>query len=83
MEDLTSARTHLVLGWVVKVVVYDSHQLKEHDRNYATHDLKLAAVVFALKIWRYYLYGEKFEVHSDHRSLQYLFSKKEMNMRQR
>ncbi|XXG68575.1 hypothetical protein AAC387_Pa06g1632 [Persea americana] len=47
------------------------------------HDLELAVVVFALKMWRHYLYGEKFEVHSDHRSLQYLFSQKELNMRQR
>ena len=66
-----------------KVVAYGSRQLKEHEKNYATHDLELAAVVFALKMWRHYLYGEKFEVHSDHRSLQYLFSQKELNMRQR
>ena len=52
-----------------KVVAYGSRQLKEHEKNYATHDLELAAVVFALKMWRHYLYGEKFEVHSDHRSL--------------
>ena len=66
-----------------KVITYGSRQLKDHEKNYATHDLELAAVVFALKIWRHYLYGEKFEVHSDHRSLQYLFSQKELNMRQR
>ena len=66
-----------------KVVAYGSRQLKDHEKNYATHDLELAAVVFALKMWRHYLYGEKFEVHSDHRSLQYLFSQKELNMRQR
>src|SRR5882724_10370294 len=46
------------------------------------HDLELAAVVFALKIWRHYLYGEKFEVFSDHKSLKYLFSQKELNLRQ-
>ncbi|KAJ8644676.1 hypothetical protein MRB53_006424 [Persea americana] len=66
-----------------KVIAYGSRQLKDHEKNYATHDLELAAVVFALKMWRHYLYGEKFEVHSDHRSLQYLFSQKELNMRQR
>ena len=57
-----------------KVIAYSSRQLKDHERNYATHDLELAVVVFNLKMWRHYLYGEKFEVHSDHRSLQYLFS---------
>ena len=66
-----------------KVIAYGSRQLKDHEKNYATHYLELAAVVFTLKMWRHYLYGEKFEVHSDHRSLQYLFSQKELNMRQR
>ena len=66
-----------------KVIVYGSRQLKEHEKNYATHNLELAAVVFALKMWRHYLYGENFEVHSDHRSLQYLFSHNELNMKQR
>jgi len=54
-----------------------------HEKNYPTHDLELAAVVFVLKIWRYYLYGSKFEVFSDHKSLKYLFDQKELNMRQR
>ena len=62
-----------------KVNAYGSRQLKEQERNYATHDLELATVVFALKLWRHYLYGERFEVHSNHRSLQYLFSPKDMN----
>ena len=53
-----------------KVVAYGSRQLKEHEKKYATHDLELAAVVMALKMWHHYLYGEKFEIHSDHRSLQ-------------
>ena len=66
-----------------KVVAYGSRQLKDHERNYPTHDLELAAVVFALKIWRHYLYGEKFQVFTDHKSLKYLFSQKELNMRQR
>ena len=56
-----------------KVVAYGSRQLKDHKKNYATYGLELAAAVFTLKMWRHYLYGEKFEVHSDHRSLQYLF----------
>ena len=66
-----------------KVIAYASRQLKNHEKNYPTHDLELAAVVFALKIWRHYLYGEQFEVFSDHKSLKYLFSQKELNMRQR
>lgn len=66
-----------------RVVAYGSRQLKVHEQNYPTHDLELAAVVFALKIWRHYLYGERFEVFSDHRSLKYMFTQKDLNMRQR
>jgi hypothetical protein len=65
------------------VVAYASRQLRQHEVNYPTHDLELAAVVFALKIWRHYLYGAKFEVFSDHKSLKFLFDQKELNMRQR
>ena len=66
-----------------RVVAYASKQLKPHEENYPTHDLELAAVVFALKIWRHHLYGVKFVVYSDHKSLKYLFDQKELNMRQR
>ncbi|KAA0060263.1 ty3-gypsy retrotransposon protein [Cucumis melo var. makuwa] len=66
-----------------KVVAYASRQLKSHEHNYPTHDLELAAVVFALKIWRHYLYGEKIQIFTDHKSLKYFFTKKELNMRQR
>ncbi|WJX40137.1 hypothetical protein P8452_27643 [Trifolium repens] len=66
-----------------KVVAYASRQLKIHERNYPTHDLELAAVVFSLKVWRHYLYGSRFEVFCDHKSLKYLFDQKELNMRQR
>jgi hypothetical protein len=66
-----------------KVVAYASRQLRIHERNYPTHDLELAAVVFVLKIWRHYLYGSGFEVFSDHKSLKYLSDQKELNMRQR
>ena len=52
-----------------------------HERNYPTHDLELAAIVFALKIWRHYLYGAQFRVFSDHKGLKYLFDQKELNMR--
>ena len=66
-----------------KVVAYASRQLKPHEQNYPTHDLELAAVVFALKIWRHYLYGEKFIIYTDQKSLKYLLMQKELNLRQR
>ena len=66
-----------------KVMACASRQLRPHEVNYPTHDLELAAVVFALKIWRHYLYGTRFEVFSNHKSLKYLFDQKELNMRQR
>ena len=66
-----------------QAVAYTSRQLRPHEANYPTHDLELAAVVFALKVWRHYLYGVTFEVFSDHKSLNYLFNQKELNMRQR
>ena len=66
-----------------KVVAYASRQLRTHEKNYPTHDLEPAAVVFVLKIWRHYLYGSRFEVFSDHKRLKYLFDQKELNMRQR
>ena len=66
-----------------KVVTYASRQLKPHEQNYPTHDLELAAVVFALKIWRHYLYGEKCRIYTDHKSLKYLLTQKELNLRQR
>jgi len=79
--------SHLGLGCVLmqekKAVAYASRQFKVHERNYPTHDLELAAIVFALKIWRHYLYGAQFRVFSDHKSLKYLFDQKELNMRQR
>ena len=66
-----------------RVNAYTSGQLKKHEMNYPTHDLELVAVVFALKIWRHYLYGEKVKIYTDHKSLKYLLSQKELNMRQR
>lgn len=65
-----------------KVVAYASRQLKNHEQNYLTHDLELAAVVFALKLWRHYLYGEKIQIYTDYKSLHYFFTQKELNMRQ-
>ncbi|XP_075077559.1 uncharacterized protein LOC142164177 [Nicotiana tabacum] len=66
-----------------KVITYASRQLKNHEKNYPTHYLELAAVVFALKIWQHYIYGVHVDVFSDHKSLQYLFKQKELNLRQR
>ncbi|KAH0660902.1 hypothetical protein KY289_029650 [Solanum tuberosum] len=66
-----------------RVIAYASRQLKIHERNYPTHDLELAAVVFALKIWRHYLYGVRCEIYTDHRSLQYIMSQRDLNSRQR
>ncbi|GFS42569.1 hypothetical protein Acr_00g0080620 [Actinidia rufa] len=82
-----SDASHRGLGCVLmqhgKVIAYASRQLRPHEKNYPTHDLELAAVVFALKIWRHYLYGVTCEVFTDHKSLKYLFTQKELNMRQR
>nr|GFA52119.1 putative reverse transcriptase domain-containing protein [Tanacetum cinerariifolium] len=66
-----------------KVISYASRQLKVHEKNYTTHDLELGAVVFALKIWRHYLFGTKCTVFIDHKSLQHIIDQKELNMRQR
>ncbi|GJQ98708.1 putative reverse transcriptase domain-containing protein [Tanacetum coccineum] len=79
--------SHQGLGAVLmqreKVIAYASRQLKPYEENYTTHDLELGAVVFALKIWRHYLYGTKCTVLTDHRSLQHILDQKELNMRQR
>ncbi|GJT16782.1 putative reverse transcriptase domain-containing protein [Tanacetum coccineum] len=72
-----------VLMQIEKVIAYASRQLKIYEKNYTTHDLELGAVVFALKIWRYYLYGMKCNVFIDHKSLQHILDQKELNMRQR
>jgi hypothetical protein len=82
-----SDASHKGLGCVLmqhgKVVAYASQQLKSYEQNYPTHDLELAAIVFALKIWRHYLYGERCEIYTDHKSLKYISTQKELNMRQR
>ncbi|GJS64747.1 putative reverse transcriptase domain-containing protein [Tanacetum coccineum] len=66
----------------MKVIAYASRQLQIHEKNYTTHDLELGAVVFALKIWRHYLYGMKCIVFTDHKSLQHILDQKDLNMRQ-
>ncbi|GJW64098.1 putative reverse transcriptase domain-containing protein [Tanacetum coccineum] len=79
--------SHKGLGAVLmqkeKVIAYASRQLKIHEKNYTTHDLELEAVVFALKMWRHYLYGMKCVMFTDHKSLQHILDQKELNMRQR
>ncbi|GJX58426.1 putative reverse transcriptase domain-containing protein [Tanacetum coccineum] len=79
--------SHKGLGVVLmqreKVIAYASRQLKVHEKNYTTHDLELGSVVFALKIWRHYLYGTRCTIFTDHKSLQHILDQKELNMRQR
>ncbi|GJZ18724.1 putative reverse transcriptase domain-containing protein [Tanacetum coccineum] len=77
--------SHKGLGAILmqreKVIAYASRQLKIHEKNYTTHDLELGVVVFALKMWRHYLYGTKCIVFTDHKSLQHILDQKELNMR--
>ncbi|GKD67793.1 putative reverse transcriptase domain-containing protein [Tanacetum coccineum] len=79
--------SHKGLGAVLmqreKVIAYASRQLKVHEKNYTTYDLELGAVVFSLKMWRHYLYSTKCVMFTDHKSLQHILDKKELNMRQR
>jgi ribonuclease HI len=65
-----------------KVVSYAARQLRKHEENYTTHDLELAAVVHALKMWRHYLIGHRCEIYSDHKSLKYIFTQNNLNLRQ-
>ena len=66
-----------------RVIAYASSQLKPHEKNYPVHDSELAAIILALKLWRHYLYGEKCKIYTDHKSLKYIFTQKELNMIQR
>ena len=81
--DASRAGQGCVLMQSRRVVAYGSRQLKNHEQNYPTHDMEMAVVVFALKIWCHYLYGEEFEVYSDHKSMKYIFTQWDLNMRQR
>ncbi|KAE8676736.1 Detected protein of unknown function [Hibiscus syriacus] len=87
ITEVYSDASHNGLGCVLmqegKVMAYASRQLKLHEKNYSTHDLEMAAVVFALKIWRHYLYGERCYMYTDHKSLKYLMTQNELNLRQR
>ena len=79
--DASRAGLRCVLMQSKRVVAYGSRQLKNHEKNYPTRDMELLAIVFTLKIWRHYLYGEQFEVYSDHKSLKYIFTQRDLNMR--
>ncbi|GKE08644.1 putative reverse transcriptase domain-containing protein [Tanacetum coccineum] len=81
--DASHKGSSAVLMQNEKVIAYASRQLKIHEKNYTTRDLKLGAVVFALNIWRHYLYGTKCTVFTDHKILQHILDQKELNMRQR
>ena len=81
--DASRAGFGCVLMQSERVVASGSRQLKSHEQNYPTHDMKLAGIVFTLKILCHYLYGEQFEVYSDHKSLKYIFTQRDLNMRQR
>ncbi|XP_071685266.1 uncharacterized protein [Lolium perenne] len=84
--DVYCDASKLGLGSVLmqegKVIAYLSRQLRPHEMNYPTHDLELAAVVHALKTWRHYLVWNRCEIYTDHKSLKYIFTQRELNMRQ-
>jgi len=82
-SDASASGLGCVLMQQGKVIAYASRQLRTHEKNYPTHDLELAAVVFALKLWRHYLYGVPCKVFTDHKSLKYIFTQRDLNMRQR
>src|SRR3954469_15754800 len=81
--DASKVGLGCVLMQVGKVIEHLSRQLKPHELNYPTHDLELSAVVLAVKRWRHYLMGHCCDIYTDHKSLKYIFSQKELNMRQR
>nr|GEV06930.1 putative reverse transcriptase domain-containing protein [Tanacetum cinerariifolium] len=81
--DASHKRLGDVLMQNEKVIAYASRQLKIHEKNYTTHDLELGAIVFALKMWRHYLYGTNYTVFTDHKILQHILDQKELNMKQR
>jgi hypothetical protein len=85
--DVYCDASHLGHGCVLmqegKVIAYASRQLRKHEKNYPTHDLELAAIVHALKIWRHYMIGNKCKIFMDHKSLKYIFTQKELNLKKR
>jgi hypothetical protein len=80
---ISPSKGALIWAFVRKVAAYASRQLRKHEQKYPTHDLDLAAVVHALKIWRHYIFGNKCQIFTDHKSLKYIFTQKDLNLRQR
>ena len=80
--DASRLRQGCVFMQEGRVLAYASRQLRKHELNYPTHDLELAAVVHALKIWRHYLIGHKSDIYTDHKSLKYIFTQIDLNLRQ-
>ncbi|WVZ89403.1 hypothetical protein U9M48_035816, partial [Paspalum notatum var. saurae] len=81
--DASGSGLGCVLMQEGRVIAYASCQLRKHEVNYPTHDLELLAVVYALKKWRHYLLGNTCHIYTDHKSLKYIFTQPELNMRQR
>jgi hypothetical protein len=81
--DASGSGLGCVLTQEGRVIVYASRHLRRHEEHYPTHDLELAVVVHALKIWRHYLLGNIYHIYTDHKSLKYIFTQSELNMRQR
>jgi ribonuclease HI len=80
---ISPSKGALIWAFVRKVAAYASRQLRKHEQKYPTHDLELAAVVHALKIWRHYMFGNKCQIFTDHKILKYIFTQKDLNLRQR
>jgi hypothetical protein len=81
--DTLGIKLGCVLMQDIRVIVYASRALRTHEQNYPTHDLELAAVIHALKIWRHHLMGTKCHIYTDHKSLKYIFTQADQNIRQR
>jgi hypothetical protein len=81
--DASGSGLDCVLMQEGRVIAYASRRLHRHEEHYPTHDLELAAVVHALKIWRHYLLGNVYHIYTNHKSLKYIFTQSELNMRQR
>jgi hypothetical protein len=80
--DISKEGLDRVLMQDGRVIAYISRKLRRHEENYAMHDLELLAIIYALKVWRHYLVGQKFELKTDHCGIQHLFTQSDLNTRQ-